>query len=123
MNTDGKMMRLQITGLVKNYNEKQVLRGADYVFEEGNIYGILGRNGAGKTTLFNCMTKDIPYEGGRIEVIEDGVSRPVAFDDIGLVSASPMLPEFLTGYEFVHFFYEAEQRGSAAGELHDRGIF
>lgn len=79
MSKAGKRMQLQVTGLEKSYNEKQVLRGADYVFEEGNIYGILGRNGAGKTTLFNCMTKDIPYEGGRIEVIEDGVSRPVSF--------------------------------------------
>lgn len=99
-------MQLQITDLVKNYNEKKVLQGASYTFKEGKIYGVLGRNGAGKTTLFNCMTKDVVYEGGKIEVVEHGVTREVASPDIGLVSASPVLPDFLTGYEFIHFFME-----------------
>ncbi len=98
------MTQLKVKNLVKSYHEKQVLRGAEYVFEEGKIYGILGRNGAGKTTLFQCMTKDIPYEQGELWIAEDGSERKVDFADIGLVSASPVLPDFLTGYEFVHFF-------------------
>ena len=106
-------MELQIRNLVKNYKEKEVLRGAEYSFEEGKIYSILGRNGAGKTTLFNCMTKDVEFESGDMTLVEKGVSRELAFDDIGLVSASPVLPEFLTGYEFVKFFMELNQ---VAGE-------
>lgn len=97
-------MQLKITDLVKNYNEKKVLQQANYIFEEGKIYGILGRNGAGKTTLFHCMTKDVLFENGEIKIIENGTPRAVAFNDIGLVSASPVLPDFLTGYEFIHFF-------------------
>lgn len=97
-------MQLKVKHLVKSYREKQVLRGADYIFEEGRLYGILGRNGAGKTTLFQCMTKDVPYEEGELWMIEDGKERKVEFEDIGLVSASPVLPDFLTGYEFIHFF-------------------
>lgn len=106
-------MELQIKNLVKNYKEKEVLRCAEYTFEEGKIYSILGRNGAGKTTLFNCMTKDVEFESGDMTLVEKGVSRELAFDDIGLVSASPVLPEFLTGYEFVKFFMELNQE---AGE-------
>ena len=97
-------MQLKVKHLVKSYRDKQVLRGADYVFEEGRLYGILGRNGAGKTTLFQCMTKDVPYEEGELWMVEDGKERKVEFEDIGLVSASPVLPDFLTGYEFIHFF-------------------
>lgn len=97
-------MQLKVKHLVKSYREKQVLRGADYIFEEGKLYGILGRNGAGKTTLFQCMTKDVPYEEGELWMVEDGKERKVEFEDIGLVSASPVLPDFLTGYEFIHFF-------------------
>lgn len=97
-------MELQIKNLVKNYKEKEVLRGAEYAFSEGKIYSILGRNGAGKTTLFNCMTKDVDFESGDMTLLENGVARELTFDDIGLVSASPMLPEFLTGYEYVKFF-------------------
>lgn len=99
-------MELQIKNLVKNYKEKQVIKGAEYAFEEGKIYSILGRNGAGKTTLFNCMTKDVEFESGDMTLVENGVERELAFDDIGLVSASPVLPEFLTGYEYVKFFME-----------------
>lgn len=99
-------MELQIKHLVKNYKEKKVLRDAEYAFEEGKIYSILGRNGAGKTTLFNCMTRDVEFESGDMTLVENGVSRELAFDDIGLVSAAPVLPEFLTGYEYVKFFME-----------------
>lgn len=106
-------MELQIRNLVKNYKEKEVLKGAGYSFSEGKIYSILGRNGAGKTTLFNCMTKDVEFQSGEMTLVEKGVSRELAFDDIGLVSASPVLPEFLTGYEFVKFFMELNQ---VAGE-------
>jgi len=106
-------MNLHIKNLVKNYKEKEVLRGAEYTFEEGKIYSILGRNGAGKTTLFNCMTKDVEFESGDMTLVENGLERELAFDDIGLVSASPVLPEFLTGYEFVKFFMELNQE---AGE-------
>ncbi len=99
-------MKLEIQGLVKNYKEKQVLKNAAYTFEEGKIYSILGRNGAGKTTLFNCITKDVDFESGEMQLLEHGTAREIAFDDIGLVSASPVLPEFLTGYEFVKFFMD-----------------
>lgn len=99
-------MELQIKNLVKNYKEKEVLKGAEYNFSEGKIYSILGRNGAGKTTLFNCMTKDVEFESGDMTLLENGVARELALDDIGLVSASPVLPEFLTGYEYVKFFME-----------------
>lgn len=99
-------MELQIKNLVKNYKEKEVLKGAEYTFSEGKIYSILGRNGAGKTTLFNCMTKDVEFESGDMMLVENGAARELAFDDIGLVSASPVLPEFLTGYEYVKFFME-----------------
>ncbi len=105
-------MELHIQKLVKNYKEKEVLKGAEYCFSEGKIYSILGRNGAGKTTLFNCITGDTEFESGTMSLVENGVSRELTFEDIGLVSASPVLPEFLTGYEFVRFFMELNRAES-----------
>jgi len=106
-------MELHIDHLVKSYKEKKVLQNAEYTFQKGKIYSILGRNGAGKTTLFNCMTRDVEFESGEMTLVEDGVVRELSFDDIGLVSASPVLPEFLTGYEFVKFFLELHQTPDA----------
>ena len=34
-------------------NSVEVLKDINFTFEEGKLYGMLGRNGAGKTPLFN----------------------------------------------------------------------
>ena len=39
-------MKFIIEHLSKNYEKKQVLKDIDFTFEEGKIYGLLGRNGA-----------------------------------------------------------------------------
>ena len=39
-------MELKITNLNKSYGEKKVLENVEFTFEEGKIYGLLGRNGA-----------------------------------------------------------------------------
>lgn len=44
-------MKLVIEHLSKGFEKKEVLKDINFIFEEGNIYGLLGRNGAGKTTL------------------------------------------------------------------------
>ena len=40
-------MELVIKDLQKKFEKKEVLRGIDFSFEDGKIYGLLGRNGAG----------------------------------------------------------------------------
>ena len=111
-------MRLHIDGLVKSYKDKAVLKGASFTFEQGKIYGLLGRNGAGKTTLFNCMARYLEFDSGRIGLDSDNrADNPTAFfegggkpdyneSDIGFVFTQPHLPEFLTGREFIKFFIE-----------------
>lgn len=97
-------MRLHIKGVTKQFSKKTVLDHIDFTFQEGLIYSIIGRNGAGKTTLFRCINGELVSTEGTVELEENGVSKPLTFEDVGLVSASPVLPDFLTGYEFVHFF-------------------
>ena len=100
-------MRLVIEGLEKRFDKKEVLKGATFTFEQGRIYGLLGRNGAGKTTLFNCLNEDIPFDGGSFCLEEeDGTRRPITADDIGYVLSTPVVPEFLTAREFLRFFLE-----------------
>lgn len=97
---------LEIKNLTKKYGEKTVLDNIDVSFEKGKIYSIIGVNGAGKTTFFNCIDGDIVYDSGNVTITENGIARKVEFEDIGLVSDSPILPDFLTGYEFINFFTE-----------------
>ena len=102
-------MKLVIQDIRKNFNKKEVLRGASFAFEAGKIYGLLGRNGAGKTTLFNCINEDIKVDGGSFWVEENGQTRPIAAEDIGYVLSTPVVPEFLTGREFLKFFLDINQ--------------
>ncbi|HEX3025810.1 MAG TPA: ABC transporter ATP-binding protein [Clostridia bacterium] len=99
-------MELTIQNLSKSYGDKQVLKGVKFTFEQGKIYGLLGRNGAGKTTLFNCLSgEDKPDAGEMILKTQDreGTLKP---ENIGYVFATPILPEFLTGYEFLKFYLD-----------------
>lgn len=66
------MSNIKITDLVKNYGTNRVLNSISLEFEEGKIYGLLGRNGEGKTTLLNCITNRIFYNSGNITI--DGES-------------------------------------------------
>lgn len=99
-------MKLIVNEIEKKFEEKEVLKGASFSFEKGKIYGLLGRNGAGKTTLFNCISHEIDFDGGSVSLEENGENRPVNFDMMGYAFSTPVLPEFLTGYEFIKFFLD-----------------
>lgn len=99
-------MELLLDNIRKSFGDKQVLKGIDYTFEKGKIYGLLGRNGAGKTSLFNCLSGEIGMDSGGAFLRENEVSSPLREADIGYVFSLPILPEFLTGYEFVKFYMD-----------------
>lgn len=99
-------MRFVIDHLSKQFEKKEVLREITFTFEEGKIYGLLGRNGAGKTTLFNCLNRDIRADSGTFFLEENGTPREISAEDIGYVLSTPTVPEFLTGREFLKFFLD-----------------
>lgn len=99
-------MELILDNIRKSYNDKQVLKGIDFTFEKGKIYGLLGRNGAGKTSLFNCLSGETRMDSGGVFLRRAEISLPLREDEIGYVFSLPILPEFLTGYEFVKFYMD-----------------
>jgi ABC-2 type transport system ATP-binding protein len=100
-------MKLVLEDVKKSYDKKQVLKKASFTFESGKIYGLLGRNGSGKTTLFNCISGDVKYESGRIMLEEPGeFANERDYSKIGYVFSEPVLPDFLTGYEFIKFYID-----------------
>ncbi len=103
-------MKFVIEHLSKHFEKKEVLRDIDFVFEEGKIYGLLGRNGAGKTTLFNCINRDIRSDGGNLFLETEEGKRELRAEDIGYVLSTPTVPEFLTGREFLKFFIDINEK-------------
>lgn len=103
-------MEFVIEHLSKSFEKKEVLKDISFTFEEGKIYGLLGRNGAGKTTLFNCLNRDLKTDGGSFYMFDkDGSRREVTADDIGYVLSTPTVPEFLTAREFLKFFMDINE--------------
>lgn len=106
-------MKLILENIQKSFGEQQVLKGVDYTFEEGKIYGLLGRNGAGKTTLFNVLYDDLKEDEGRAYIEENGERRPLEASEVGMLFSEPLLPEYLTGLEFIRFFMDVHHLDSS----------
>jgi lipopolysaccharide export system ATP-binding protein len=60
------MHLLEIKGLSKSYNDREVVCGVDILVKRGEIVGLLGPNGAGKTTTFYMVVGIISPNRGRI---------------------------------------------------------
>ena len=103
-------MKLIIEQLSKSFGNKKVLKNISFTFEEGKIYGLLGRNGAGKTTLFNCLNQDMKVDSRKFYLEIDGVCQDLTADRMGYVLSTPAVPEFLTGREFLKFFIDINEK-------------
>ena len=115
------MIEIQVNNLVKSFEVgKNVLDGLTFQVDQGERVGLLGRNGAGKTTLMNCLAGEFPPDGGAFCVEDgDGERRPLAEGDVGYVLSTPVVPEFLTGWEFVKFFQEINAGKDPTGRTPD----
>ena len=65
------MNAIQIKNVTKQYKDVIALDDVSFSFENGKIYGFLGRNGAGKSTLINIIANRIFADSG--EVLIDGI--------------------------------------------------
>ena len=102
-------MEFVIDGVSKSFEAKEVLKDANFRFEEGKIYGLLGRNGAGKTTLMNCLNGDLFVDDGSFYFEESGIRKEIRPEELGYVLSTPTVPEFLTGREFLKFFLDINE--------------
>ncbi len=99
-------MKLVIENLNKSFDKKCVLKNINFTFESGKIYGLLGRNGAGKTTFFNCLNEDLKCDSGEFYLSDGKSDKKIESSDIGYVLSTPVVPEFLTGREFLKYFID-----------------
>lgn len=104
-------MKFTINELEKRYGRKTVLGNITYTFRTGRVYGIYGAPKSGKTTLMDCIRGRKPFKYGELDLIdEDDPDRIFEYSDVGMVHDAPVLPEFMTPYEFVKFFIEVHEK-------------
>ncbi len=91
---------IEIKNIVKNYDNTAILNNVSITFEEGKIYGIIGRNGSGKSVLLKVMSGFVKPESG--EVIYDGVDinkEEVFPKNVGILLDNGGFIPSLTGFE------------------------
>jgi tungstate transport system ATP-binding protein len=83
-------MNIQVTNLIKKYQDKTVVDMNSIEFLSGNIYGVTGDNGAGKTTLLKILAGLENHDLGRI-VYNDQPLGPSLMKKITYLSQTPYL--------------------------------
>lgn len=96
-------MKLIIEDIYKSFGQNNISKGSNHNFSNGKIYALLGRNGSGKTTLFDIISKRKSQILGNMFIEENGIKREIQQEDLFYMVANPLLPNFLTGREFLKF--------------------
>lgn len=92
---------IEIKGLRKSFDDKEVLKGIDLTVTKGQIVAILGPNGAGKTTTINILSTLMKPNAGEIKVNEHDIIKDAAKvrASIGLTGQFAAVDEYLSGEE------------------------
>ncbi|MEG0035196.1 MAG: amino acid ABC transporter ATP-binding protein [Oscillospiraceae bacterium] len=62
------MAILEVSNIVKSFEDTKVLCGIDFSMEKGETLAIIGSSGSGKTTLLRCLNFLEKPDGGKISV-------------------------------------------------------
>ncbi|MDN3015875.1 ATP-binding cassette domain-containing protein [Paenibacillus sp. BSR1-1] len=92
---------VKISGLVKTFNQKEVIRNCNMTVSKGRVYGLLGVNGAGKTTIFKLLLGLLHPTAGHIEIFSEDIriSKNKILRDVGSMIETPIFYEHLSAIE------------------------
>ncbi|MGL5978456.1 MAG: amino acid ABC transporter ATP-binding protein [Erysipelotrichaceae bacterium] len=82
---------IKVEALVKNYGpEIKVLKGINFVFEDGKTYAIIGSSGGGKSTFIRCLNLlEVPTAGtitfNGVEISEKSSELAKYREKVGMV--------------------------------------
>lgn len=97
---------INIQGLTKKYQQKEVVSSLDLKVEKGSLFAFLGPNGAGKSTTINMISTAIKPTSGSIFVdgLEVGKENSKIRPKIGIVFQDNVLDDLLTVEENLLFW-------------------
>ncbi|MCD5002721.1 ABC transporter ATP-binding protein [Enterococcus saccharolyticus] len=92
---------LSIQNVSKKIGNKQIIHGATFHVEKGEIVGLLGPNGAGKTTLIRMIVGLMKHNGGQINILDYSLDTNFkeAMTEVGAIIENPEFYNYMTGYE------------------------
>mgnify|MGYP000064687704 CR=1 FL=1 len=106
---------ITIQDLTMSYGNHTILKNINIEFDEGKVYGIVGKNGAGKTSLFRCIAGLESFEG------TIHASYNPLKNHLGLLFTEPFFFEKITGKEYIQLLCNA--RKMPINDIESRNIF
>jgi heme exporter protein A len=106
-----QLQAIELSGLVRRFGERIVLRDVSLRLPVGSTLAVLGRNGAGKSTLLRILATLLRPHAGEVRVLGEALPRR-AFavrGRLGLLGHEPLLYRDLSGRE--NLTYHARLHG------------
>ncbi len=93
-------MKIEMKNVSKKFDGNYILKNVNLIFEEGHIYGFIGRNGSGKSVLLKILCGFYTPSEGEIYVDGKNVSKDMEFlpDTRVLIEKPTFLPD-ISGFE------------------------
>ncbi len=113
------MNAIEVSGLVKRYDELEAVRGVSFEVAAGEVFCLLGPNGAGKTTITEILEGYRSRSAGEASVLGlDPASGARALRErVGIVLQSCGVQEYLTVGELVEMYGRYHRHSRSADEL------
>lgn len=94
---------IKIEDLSLTLNKQTILDHINITFEEGLIYGIVGKNGSGKSMLFKCICGLVYPTSGKVFVSQKEIGKDVDFpEDTGILIEMPGLMPHYSAFKNLH---------------------
>lgn len=91
---------IEVEKLNLNLNKQVILKDINISFEEGLIYGIVGKNGSGKSMLFKCICGLVYPTSGKIIVNGKEIGKDIDFpENTGILIEMPGLMPHYSGFK------------------------
>lgn len=96
---------LILNNVIKKYGSIDAINIKKLEVPEKSLFAFIGKNGAGKTTTIKSIIGLLNIDNGYIKVNNKDVKKDKneVKKEIGFIADTPMVYEYLTGYEFVKF--------------------
>ncbi|MFF2450618.1 ATP-binding cassette domain-containing protein [Neobacillus sp. NPDC058068] len=113
------MSLIQISGLKKQFQGTEVIKGLDFSLDKGKCIALLGPNGAGKTTTLRMLSGLMNPTEGKITFTDARKGEDIR-DLIGYLPQFPVFYDWMTGLEFLS--YVGRLAGLTAKEAKERSL-
>jgi len=111
------MNAIEVTNLVKTYNDKVAVNDISFTVEQGSFFAFLGANGAGKSTTIEILCTLRQATTGEVTVAGHSLGTLKGNEhirrSIGIVFQQNLLDDYLTVYENIRHrgrFYQQSKK-------------